>query len=302
MRNFLKHLYHNTTLGNRFLYPIKKLDDYLRPRIIPERTYIRRRFKNTFGYNLNLENPKTLNEKVHWLQLNDRTPLHTLCTDKYAVREHIKEKIGEQYLIPLVYHTDNSDDIIPENLPDFPCIIKTNHACGGHVIVKDKSEINYKSVQKTLAKLLKSNYYYRSREWQYKKIKPRIIVEKLMMDKNYKIPIDYKFHCFNGRVVFISADMDRYIDIKRNLYDKDWNFIDCRMRFENGIAVKKPKILNKMKSLAETLAQNFKYIRVDLYNIRNKIYFGELTFSPAAGFQQISPLEWDRKFGDELKL
>ncbi len=143
MRKFIKHLYHNTTLGNWFLYPIKKLNDYFSPRILPEKIYIRRTFKNTFGHNLNLNNPKTFNEKILWLQQNNRMPLHTICTDKYAVRDYVKEKIGEQYLIPLVFHTDNPDDIIPENLPDYPFIIKTNHGCGGHVIVKDKSRIKW---------------------------------------------------------------------------------------------------------------------------------------------------------------
>jgi hypothetical protein len=302
MRNFLKHLYHNTTLGNWFLYPIKKLYDYLRPRIVPERTYIRRRFKNTFGYKVNLENPKTFNEKVHWLQLNDRTPLRTLCTDKYAVRGYVKDKIGKQHLIPLVYHSDSAAKIIPENLPDYPFIIKTNHSCGGHIIVRDKTKIDWNITQKKLKKLLKKNYYYKSREWQYKNIKPCIIVEKLLLDENSNIPYDYKFHCFNGKVEVISADIDRHVNSKRNIYDKDWNFIDCRMRFENGIAVKKPKILNKMKSLAEILSNEFIYARVDLYIIGSKIYFGELTFSPAAGFQTIYPEKWDRIFGDKLKL
>ena len=136
MRGFLKHLYDNTAIGYSLLSLVKKLYDIYIFRVLSEKIFIQRTFKILLGYNLNLENPKTLNEKVQWLQLNDRTPLHTLCTDKYAVREYVKEKIGEQYLIPLVYHTNNPADIIPENLPDFPCIIKTNHGCGGHVIVK----------------------------------------------------------------------------------------------------------------------------------------------------------------------
>ncbi len=167
MREFIKHLYHDTTIGYWLISPAKTLYDIYRCRkklydiyyfrIIPEKIFIKRTFKKSFGYNLNLENPKTFSEKIQWLKLNDRKPLHTLCADKYAVREYIKEKIGEQYLIPLVYHTDNPSDIIPDNLPDYPFIIKTNHGCGEHIIVKDKSEINYKSVQKTLTKLLKRN-------------------------------------------------------------------------------------------------------------------------------------------------
>ena len=214
----------------------------------------------------------------------------------------MKEKIGEQYLIPLVYYTDNPADIIPENLPDFPCIIKTNHNSGGEILVKDKSKIDWESVQKNLAKSLKSNYYYMLREWQYKNIDPCIVVEKLLLDKNLNIPFDYRFHCFNGKVVVIQVDMDRYIDHKRNLYDPDWNLIDCRMRVDNGDEVERPDMLNKMISLAEVLAHDFRYVRVDLYNVGSEVYFGELTFSPVTGFMQFNPPEWDRIFGDELIL
>ncbi|MFC1784120.1 ATP-grasp fold amidoligase family protein [Candidatus Neomarinimicrobiota bacterium] len=258
--------------------------------------------KKILGYELNLDNPKTFNEKIQWLQLNNRIPLKTFCADKYSVRDYIKDKIGEQYLIPLVYHTDNPANIIPENLPGYPFIIKSNHGCGGHIIVKDKSIIDWKRVQKYLKKSLKSNFYYKTKEWQYKDIEPRVLVEKLLLDENSNIPDDYKFNCFNGKVEIISADMNRHIDLKRNVYDKDWNFIDCRLRLENGGQVKKPYMLNKMKSLAEALAQDFKYVRVDLYNIDSKIYFGELTFSPAAGFQQFIPEKWDRILGNKLVL
>lgn len=302
MRKFIRHLYNDTTIGHLLISPAKKLYDIYRFRIITDKIFIKRAFKRILGYNLNLENPKTLNEKVQWLKLNDRTQLHTVCADKYAVREYVKEKIGEHYLIPLVYHTDNPADILPENLPDFPCIIKTNHGSGGHVIVKDKSKIDWKSVQKKLAKSIKSNHYYMFREWQYKNIDPCIVVEKLLLDKNFNIPLDYKFHCFNGNVNIITINIDRYSNHKRNLYDKDWNFINCRMCLPNGVDAGKPKMLNKMKSLAEVLAHDFRYVRVDLYNVGSEVYFGELTFSPLAGFMQFNPPEWDRIFGDQLML
>ncbi len=302
MRKFIIHLYHSTALGKRFLHPIKKLDDFFSPRILPEKTYIRRTFKNTFGYSLNLNNPKTFNEKILWLLQNDRKPLHILCTDKYAVRSHIKEKIGEKYLIPLVFHTDYPADIIPSNLPDYPFIIKTNHGCGEHIIVKDKSEINYKSVQKTLTKLLKRNFYYKAREWQYKNIKPSIIVEKLLLDENSNIPYDYKFECFNGKVTYINVIIDRFQEKKFKVYDPDWNSINCLRGDPDGKDIMKPTLLDEMKKLAEVIAKDFIYVRVDMYYLADKIFFGELTFSPAAGFDVFNPSYWDRKFGDELKL
>lgn len=302
MKEFLKLLYHDTAIGHLLLSPAKRLSDINPLRVLPEKTYIKLTFKNTFGYDLNLENPKTLNEKIQWLQLNDRTPLRTLCADKYAVRDYVKEKIGEEYLVPLIFHTTNPTDIVPGNLPDFPFIIKTNHGCGDYIIVKDKSTIDWKRVQKNLKKSLKSNYYYKAKEWQYKNIKPCIVVEKLLLDKNFNIPNDYKFNCFNGKLGFPEVHIDRYIDYRKNCYDSEWNILNCEWGAKRGSEVKKPKLLTKMILLAEILAKDFRYVRVDLYNLRDKIYFGELTFSPGAGFCRFNPPEWDKKFGNELKL
>lgn len=302
MKEFLKHLNHDTTIGHLLLSPAKKLYDICGARLFSEKFYIKQTFKNSIGYDLNLENPKTLNEKIQWLQLNDRTPLRTLCADKYAVRDYVKEKIGEEYLVPLIFHTTNPTDIVPGNLPDFPFIIKTNHGCGDYIIVKDKSTIDWKRVQKNLKKSLKSNYYYKAKEWQYKNIKPYIVVEKLLLDKNFNIPNDYKFNCFNGKLGFPEVHIDRYIDYRKNCYDSEWNILNCEWGAKRGSEVKKPKLLTKMILLAEILAKDFRYVRVDLYNLRDKIYFGELTFSPGAGLCRFNPPEWDRKFGNELKL
>ncbi len=300
MSKFIKYLYYNTNIGEFIISPIKKLYDYYSPRLLPEKIYIKRTFKASLGYSLNLNNPKTFNEKIQWLQHNKRTQLHILCSDKYAVRGYVKEKIGEQYLIPLVYQTDNPLDIIPEKLPDYPFIIKTNHGCGGHIIVRDKYKIDWKNVQKKLKRLLKKNYYYKSREWQYKTINPKIVIEKLLFTKEYNIPNDYKIHCFNGRAIFIGVIYDKNINTKINYYDFDWNILEIHNFNKKGMGVNKPKVLKRMKSIAETLSNDFHYVRVDLYVVDDKIYFGELTFSPAAGFAPFNPIEWDRRFGDEI--
>jgi len=303
MRDFIKHLFYDTIVGHILIYPAKLIYDICRFHLVPDKIVIKRTFKKRLGYDLNLENPKTFNEKIQWLKLYDRNPLLTLCEDKYAVREYIKEKIGEQFLIPLIYHTDKPADIIPDNMPDFPFIIKTNHYSGeGVIIVKDKSKIDWKSVRKYLAILLKYNYYYRSKEWQYKNIKPRIIVEKLLLNENFGIPFDYKFHCFNGDLAYIQVDLDRHTDQKRNIYDPDWNFLNFQLKCKNGNIVNRPIVLNKMKSLAEIIAKDFCYVRVDFYNLGRKIFFGELTFRPGAGYVAFRPPEWDRKFGDKLIL
>jgi len=209
----MKNIYHGNPVGKFLLFPFI----YYRNYIMSDKTYILKRFKRVMGYNLDLNNPKTLNEKIQWLKLNHNTTLHTQCADKYAVRNYVKNKIGENYLVPLYYSTENSNEIQPEILPEFPFIIKTNHDSSGGIIVKDKSNIDWIKVQKSLKKRLKKNYYYYSKEKQYKDISPRIIVEKLLVDKGGNIPNDYKIHCFNGEPKIIQVDSNRFSNHKRNL-------------------------------------------------------------------------------------
>lgn len=303
MRKTLKHLYKDSKIGHWIISPAKRLYDYYGPRILTERMYKKQTFKNTFGYELNLNNPKTLNEKIQWLQLNDRTPQYIKCTDKLAVREYVKEKIGQQYLIALIFNTEKSTDLIPENFPNYPFIIKTNHGSGGHIIVQDKTIVNWKKVQKHFNKLIKTNFYYKSKEWQYKNIHPRIFGEKLLVDKHFNPPHDYKIFCLNGKAVFIEVLTDRQFESKINYYDSDWNRINCYgTRNKTGEGVEKPKNFSEMKILAEKLAGDFYFVRIDLYFIDNLIYFSEMTFSPAGGFELFNPTKWDRIFGNELKL
>lgn len=271
-------------------------------RMVSEEMSIRWTFRKRLGYRLDLKNPRTLNEKIQWLKLNDRRPLLPICADKYSVRQYIKEKIGEEYLIPLIFCCEDPKELSSKNLPDVPFVIKCTHDSGGAVIVRDRSDIDWKSIQRQFAWSLKSNYYFMWKEWQYKNIKPRIVVERLLLDENSAVPMDYKLHCFNGRVALIQVDIDRHKDHKRNLYDPDWNRINCRWLYDNGKEVIRPENLSKMKSLAQTIARDFLYVRVDLYNLGSRVFFGELTFHPEAGFGEFRPAIWDRKFGDMLRL
>jgi len=285
---------------------------YLLLPIIPDKQLVKFKFKHHIGYPINLKNPQTLNEKINWLKLNDRTPLHTQCSDKYLVREFIKDKIGEEYLVPLYFSTKNPKDIIAENIPDTPSIIKANHDSSGGIFVYDKSKINWDEVQQSFEERLKSNYYLVSREWQYKNIEPRIIVEKLLQDKNGGIPFDYKLHCFNGKVRMISVDMGRGSDQHyRNWYNTNWEREEFRWSSpkENGKStdpssedLERPKTLKEMIRLSELLAKAFKYVRVDWYDVDGKLYFGEITFHHDGGFRPILPEIWDKKLGNELKI
>lgn len=296
-----RYYYGKGTFGF-IMKPLVFVYDLWRHRIMDERTFIQNRFKRRMGYELNLDNPKTLNEKIQWLKLYDRTSLHTIAADKYAVRNYVEEKIGKQYLIPLYYDTQRPSDINVENLPDLPVIIKTNHDSSGGIIVKDKSLVNWKEIQDEFEKRLKKNFYYGSKEWQYKEIEPKIIVEKLLTTEEGNIPFDYKLHCFNGKLAFTQVDIDRQTNHCRNLYDESWNFIECTWKYKNGENIQKPHEYELMRSLAETLAKDFIYVRVDFYCVKGKVYFGELTFHSESGNGIFTPKYFDEKFGNMLKL
>ena len=295
MTKTLKYIYKETFLG-KFLEPVKWIYDIYRFRIIPEKMFIKHTYKKALGKYPNLENPKLFSEKIQWLKLNDRTPLHTICADKYRVREYVKEKIGEKYLIPLVLETKNVNDICEKNMPDYPVIVKTNHDSGGGYIIKDKTKADYKYIRKELKKRLRKNYYWGNKEWEYKNIEKRIIVEKLLKDKSGNDLLnDYKIYCFNGEPVYIQTLFDRDTGVKETWYDLNWKKQNFCYFSKEKKEVQKPNSLDKMIKSSKKLSKDFKYIRVDLYDVNNQVYFGELTFHPFSGNMMWEPREWDRK-------
>lgn len=271
--------------------------------LLSDEKFIKKQYMLIFGHKLDLKNPLSLNQKIQWLKLYDRTELHTICADKIKVRDYVKEKIGAEYLIPILFQTENLAELNFHSLPKKDFILKTNHDSGTTIIVRDSTTMDINFVQQKLKKALQKNFYWNSREWQYKNIKPRkVLVEQLLLDENKKIPNDYKLHCFNGKVKFIQVDMDRKNNHKRNLYDPDWNLINCQWFYPNGVSIKKPETLDLMKNLAEKLSLPFKYARIDLYQIERKIYFGEITFHPESGFKKFISDDFDYKFGELLQL
>ena len=310
MLKLLKYLYHNTIIGKFIISKLLNLHRNYRIYCIGEERFIKQNFKKVFGVLPNLENPKTFNEKINWLKLNDRTQLHTICADKYAVRNYVKEKIGEEFLIPLVFQSYNVSDVIPSNFPEYAFIIKTNHDSSGGIIVKDKYTVSWRKINEALKKLLKKNYYYASKEWQYKNIKPCILAEKLLVSSDGDIPFDYKFHCFHGQVEIIQVDIDRYTNHKRNLYNVTWELLPFTWSmwknnmplWTNRKEIKRPKMLDEMIIAAQRLSTDFKYVRIDLYELNNTIYFGEMTFHHGGGLEIIHPREWDTILGNKLQL
>lgn len=269
---------------------------------VSDKTFLRRHSKRNLGYKINIDNPTTLNEKVQWLKLNNRTPLHTICTDKYLARNYISEKVGADHLVPLVFETKDPEQINSDILPDYPVIIKTNHDSGGIIVVEDKNQADWKSIREKLKIKLKRNFFFPHRQWSYKNIEKRIIVERFLIDKKKKFPDDIRVHCFNGKPGFITIDSGRFGDMKSGMYDTEWNYLDCEWTDPQAAPIEKPVLMDEVLELASKLSENFIYVRTDFYIVQNKIYVGELTFYPCAGWKPFKPEKWDRIFGNMLLL
>lgn len=262
-------------------------------------------FKINTGYEPNFENPKSFNEKIHWLNLNYRNPLITQCADKVKVRDYIRDTIGEKYLIPHLGIYDNPKDIDFDALPD-QFVIKTNWGSGQNIICEKKSELDIPKTIKQLQKWLrpKSNHYYNSFEWCYKNISPKIIIETYIKDSD-DLP-DYKFFCCNGepKFMFIAQDRSKGHDqLKFTFFDIAFNRLPFSQHYPtNPNPIKKPELWNEMLQLSRTLSAPFPLVRVDFYITNGALKVGELTFCHFAGMTPFEPCEWDYKLGDFLTL
>ncbi|KAG4097275.1 TupA-like ATPgrasp-domain-containing protein [Neocallimastix lanati (nom. inval.)] len=253
--------------------------------------------------NFDIENPKTYNEKIQWMKLYDNSSLKTQLTDKYLVRNWVKEKIGEKYLIPLLGVWDSFDEINFDLLPN-QFVLKANHGCQFNIIVKNKSELNIEEARKKMNEWLKINFAFKyGFEFQYLNIKPKIIAEKYIENINGDV-YDYKVFCFNGKAESILVINDRKTNLKISFYDLNWNKLDYIYSFLlNKDIVPKPKNLNLLIELAEKLAEGFPHVRVDFYILNDgTIKFGEMTFSSASGTCNWNPIQQDKIFGDLIKL
>lgn len=264
--------------------------------------YLKYVFKEKTNDELNLDNPKTFNEKLQWLKLYDRNPKYTKMVDKYEVRQYIKEIIGEEYLIPCLGIYDSIKEIDFDKLPN-QFVLKTTHDSGTVVICKDKKNFDQKEAIKLLKKRLKRKYYYLWREWPYKNVKPRIIAEKYMTEKNQNSLNDYKFYCFDGQPKMMFVIIDRGSNTKANYYDMEFNKLDVTQTFPSfNKKIKKPKQFDKMVDLCKILSKNIPHVRVDFYIINDQIYFGELTFFDSAGFDKFTPDKYDHILGSWIDI
>ena len=274
--------------------------------IVPDKLYLRWLFRLYMGYKLNLKNPQTFSEKLQWLKLYDRKPEYTQMVDKYEVKKYVAGIIGEEHIIPTLGVWNSFDEIDFDALPN-QFVLKTTHGGGntGVVICKDKAIFNRDEAKAKLQRSLKQNIYRTLREWPYMNVKSRIIAEQYIVDSKGELN-DFKFSCYDGNVTDVMICMERSIgDTKFYFFDKNWQLLRYNKRglaAPEGFTVPKPENMDLMFRLASELSKGIPYLRVDLYNVDGKIYFGETTFFPQSGMDANLLPETDLLFGSRIKL
>ena len=273
---------------------------------LPDSLYLKIQYRAIMGDRLNLNHPKSFNEKLQWLKIHDRKAEYIQYADKYCVRDFVKRIIGEQYLVKLLGTWDNADNIDYSILPN-QFVMKGSHDSGSVVVCRNKEILNTETTTKEMREVLKKNNYYYGRDWPYKDIKPRIIAEEFL-DNGPKGLIDYKFYCFHGepKFLYISQGLENHSTAHITFYGLD----KVKMPFQRAdyptheVEPVFPKNFDDMIGIARKLAiaVNAPFIRIDLYNIKERILFSEITFRPCSGYMRFTPKEWDYKVGAMLHL
>lgn len=271
---------------------------------LPDKQFLKIKYRLAMGEKLDINAPKTFNEKLQWIKLYDRKKIYTQMVDKHESKLYVESVIGEKYIIPTYAIFNNFDEIVIEDLPE-QFVIKCTHDSGGLAICKDKNSFDFSKAKEKINKTLNKNYYWHGREWPYKNVKPRIIVEKYMIDEKLQELRDYKFFCFNGKVKCFKVDFDRFVGHRANYYDRNKQLMHfgekvCPPQYDKEIEL--PDEIEKMIDLAEILAKNTLFIRVDFYLVNGSIYFGELTLFPSSGMGPFIPNEWDNILGEWISL
>lgn len=269
-----------------------------------DKTYYRLLFRMRMGYNLDFDAPKTFNEKLQWLKLNDRKPIYTTMVDKYEAKQFVAGRIGNEYIIPTIGVWDSLENVDFSKLPN-QYVLKTTHDSGGVVICKDKQSFDAFEAKKKLEKSMKRNYFWTGREWPYKNVKPRIIAEEYLAFLGSSELVEYKVFCFNGepKLTLVCKGEGHGTGRTNDFYDLDFNHIPVRVTNPNAKEeCERPEEYEEMLDLARNLAKDTYQLRVDFYVVNHKIYFGELTFFHDSGYCQFDPKEWDRRIGGMLKL
>ena len=271
-----------------------------------DKLYLKLCYRAVFHKKLDLENPRTYNEKLQWMKLYDRNPLYCTLVDKFAVRAYVAEHVGAEYLIPMVggpwYSPEEIDfDALPEQF-----VLKCNHGSTTNIVCKDKRKLDIGAAKAKLSKWLKTSWYWYGREWPYKDLKPCIYAERYMEDEEVGELRDYKFFCFGGKPEFMLLSTDRGDESKQtcgDFFDMEFQHLPFRKKHPNAqVQPAKPRNFEKMRELAQQMSKELPAVRIDLYDVNGKIYFGEYTFFSGSGFGPFYPGQWDEKVGQLIPL
>lgn len=272
--------------------------------IIPDKPFLKVLFRLKMGYWMDLNNPRTFNEKLQWLKLYNRKIEYTTMVDKFEAKKYVAEIIGEEYIIPTLGVYNKFEEIDFSTLPN-QFVLKVTHDSGGIIVCKNKLNFDIEAARKKLNKSLSKSYYYQNREWPYKNVKRRIICEKYMVDESGYELKDYKWFCFNGEPKIFKIDFNRYTSHSANYYDRKFRLLPfgevvCLPKYDKYISM--PDNIDRMIKIAEVLSKNQSFLRIDLYNSDGKIYFGEITFYPNTGMGKFTDDSYDLLLGSWIDL
>lgn len=293
----------------RIMHPEKTICDfceyqnYRYAHLIPDKLYLKCLFRKYMKRKLNLSHPLTFSEKLQWLKLYDRKPEYGIMADKATVKQYVADKIGSDYIIPTIGVFNSVDEISFDELPE-RFVIKCTHDSGSTFVCSNKREFDFESVKMKLAECLKTEYYWFGREWSYKNIKPRIIVEEFIGDENGVCPVDYKFFCFNGVMEYFKIDYNRFTNRAANYYDRKLEFQHfgkIHSTPDPSIQLVLPDNFDEMVRITQVLSKGIPFLRVDLYSVNSQVYFGELTFYPSSGIEPFIG-DGDSILGNKLQL
>ena len=277
-------------------------------RILPDVPFLRLMIKARLGYSLNLQDPKTFNEKLQWLKLYDHNLIYTDMVDKYEAKKIISSAVGEDFVVQTYGVWDRFEDIDFDSLPE-QFVLKTTHDCGGVFICRDKSSFDREAVSNEIKHRLEESFFWQGREWPYKNVRPRILAEKFLTMTGESASTDsiadYKMMCFNGKAQYclVCTGRNSKDGLRENFFDRDWNPTPFkRNNPESLLPIARPAHYEKMIEIAEIISKDIPFLRVDFFEAENRLFVGELTFFPANGFGAFIPEEWDRKLGDLIEL
>lgn len=295
----MKEILRKIHLVNCLIFVYHAVLSKVMPTILSDEKAIRRHYRRKSGCELNLDFPETFSEKNCWYKLNSHDPLMGKCADKVDVREYIKSCGYEKLLNECYAVYDSVNEINIDDLPE-RFVLKAAHASGWNLIVKDKTAVNWKEEKRLMKLWLKQDISWSGREWVYKNLEKRIVAEKYLEDESGGL-LDYKFYCFNGNPEFLQVEVGRFTEQStRNFYDMNWNLMPFGKESPHNpnIVVDPPSKFDEMKKISQYLSKPFSFVRVDLYQVNNKVFFGELTFFPAGGTPNFVPKEYDKIVGN----